>query len=55
MGGGEGNRGPQTDKHLPPSTCTGQFLRNKRKLKYFIFFLIISGILAAALVAGKKK
>jgi hypothetical protein len=21
------DRGPQTDKHLPPSTFTGQFLR----------------------------
>ncbi len=24
---GRGDRGPQTDKHLPPSTFTGQFLR----------------------------
>jgi hypothetical protein len=28
MGGGGGDRGPQTDKHLPPSTFTGKFLRN---------------------------
>ncbi len=25
--GGGGDRGPQTDKHLPPSIFTGQFLR----------------------------
>jgi hypothetical protein len=24
---GGGDRGPQTDKHLPPSAFTGQFLR----------------------------
>jgi hypothetical protein len=25
---GGGDRGPRTDKHLPPSTFSGQFLRN---------------------------
>jgi len=24
---GGGDRGPETDKHMPPSTFTGQFLR----------------------------
>jgi hypothetical protein len=27
-GGGEGDPGPQTDKHLPPSIFIGQLLRN---------------------------
>ncbi len=35
-GGGGGDRGPQTDKHLPPSTFIGKFLE---KLTFWVWCL----------------
>jgi hypothetical protein len=36
-----GGRGPQTDKHLPPSIFTGQFLREKSQHLWFGVFIDI--------------
>jgi hypothetical protein len=46
----EEGRGPQTDKHLPPSTCTVQFLRKadiKCLVSLYIFgpWLLLSALL----------
>jgi hypothetical protein len=49
MGGGE--RGPQTDKSLPPSTFIGQFLRKVRKSQHLGFgvFIVIWSMTACTL------
>ncbi len=37
-GGGGGNRGAQTDKHLPPNTFTGQFFKKSRHLGFWCLY-----------------
>jgi hypothetical protein len=53
MGGG-GDRGPHTDKHLPPSTFTGQFFKKRRHSGFGIFVDILSmEAVISAVLAGK--
>jgi hypothetical protein len=41
-GGGLGDRGPQTDKHLPPSSFIGLFFKKSRHLGFGVFLDIWS-------------
>jgi hypothetical protein len=55
MGSKEG-RGPQTDKHLPPSTSTGLFSKKSRHLRFLLLILkIVSITLFRELVAAFRK
>ncbi len=39
--GSEEGRGPQTDKHLPPITFTGQFFKEKTTFRVWCLYMYL--------------
>ncbi len=49
---GGGDRGPQSGKHLPPSTFTGHFFKKSRYLGFDVFIDIWSMLIVCVIVIG---